>query len=136
MTRATISGEWGLLARDFDVRLVECSASGCLLESARPLAPGTTARLRLTIDRRTFVEQVQIVRCQAIAGTSSYHVGASFLPSAEHAPTSLRLVLRRADVTHASFPASPARDRVARKKSGRSQSSDPASGVASRSTSR
>jgi hypothetical protein len=113
---------WGVAIRDFHVRLLECSPSGCLLESSLWLEPGTTARLRLAIDRHHYIERVEIVRCQAIAGTSSYHVGARFLPTAAPANTSLRLALRRAAPAGLTV-ISQGNDRDASRKSGRDQSS-------------
>ena len=81
----------GVLTRAVEVRLLNCSASGCLAESTRQLAVGTIASLRLALGDREFVEDVQVVRCQQIEGAGSlYHVGAKFLWTAVPGERSLR----------------------------------------------
>ena len=81
----------GVLTRAVEVRLLNCSASGCLAESTRQLAVGTIASLRLALGDKEFVEDVQVVRCQQIEGAGSlYHVGAKFLWIAVPGERSLR----------------------------------------------
>jgi hypothetical protein len=85
----------GVLTRERSIRLLDCSVSGCLLETDRRLDIGAIASLRVMIDGRELVDDVQIVRCQSIAGAGAlFHVGAQFLwthPLHEH---SLRAALR------------------------------------------
>jgi hypothetical protein len=68
------------LARDFQARILNCSSSGCLIETNVPLEVGTVGSLRFVIDGRELVDDVQVVRCQAVEGAGSlYQVGARFL---------------------------------------------------------
>ena len=76
----TSTGSLALLARDFQARIVNCSPSGCLLETNTRLEVGTIGRLRFIIDGQELSDDVQIVRCQPIEGAGSlYQVGARFL---------------------------------------------------------
>jgi hypothetical protein len=73
-------GELAVLATEFRVQLLNCSSSGCLIETNARVRVGTIGTLRLEVDGMQFAEQVQIVRCQQIAGAGSvYHLGAQFL---------------------------------------------------------
>jgi len=86
----------GVLSREFDLRLVNCSSSGCLLETTSYIEVGTVGTLRLRLDGEDFSEQVQVVRCQKIAGAGSlHHVGAKFLWTALPVNGSLRRAMRR-----------------------------------------
>lgn len=76
---APAAGRIGVLARDFQARLVNCSPSGCLLETTARVEAGTIGTLRITIDGREFADDIQVVRCQPIEGASLYQVGAKFL---------------------------------------------------------
>jgi hypothetical protein len=70
----------GVLTRERHVRVLNCSVSGCLLETNCHLEVGTIASIRVTIDGRELADDVQIVRCQEIAGAGArFHVGARFL---------------------------------------------------------
>jgi len=70
----------GVLTRLCHMRLLNCSVSGCLLETNRRFEVGSIASIRVVIDGRELVDDVQIVRCQPIAGAGSiYHIGAEFL---------------------------------------------------------
>lgn len=69
-----------VLRRDIDVRVLNCSPSGCLLETSTRLAVGTVGHLRLIIDGQEAVDHVEVVRCQPIGGAGSRcHVGVRFL---------------------------------------------------------
>jgi hypothetical protein len=70
----------GVLARDFDVRVLNCSPSGCLLETKTPMEVGTVGSLTLVVNGHELLDHVVVVRCQPIQGAGSvYHVGAQFL---------------------------------------------------------
>lgn len=70
----------GVLAREVDVRMLNFSHSGCLLESRASMKVGTVGTMRLTLNGKQHVEDVQVVRCQEIQGAGSvYHVGVRFL---------------------------------------------------------
>jgi hypothetical protein len=68
-----------VLTHRLPVRILNCSSAGCLLDSWVRLEKATIGSLRLEIDGREFVEDIQVVRCQAVQGSSSYHVGVEFL---------------------------------------------------------
>jgi hypothetical protein len=88
----------GVLTRERQVRLLNCSVSGCLLETNRQLPVGATASIRVTIEGRELTDEVQIVRCQPIAGAGdTYHVGAQFLWTQPLGRQSLRRALRASD---------------------------------------
>ena len=86
-------GRLAILARDFQARIVNCSPSGCLLETNTRIEVGTIGTLRFIIDGRELADDVQIVRCQPIEGAGSlYQVGARFLLT----PACRKGTLRRA----------------------------------------
>jgi hypothetical protein len=62
------------------VRIVDISAAGLLLHSARALDVGTRASLRLSLDGKLFSAQIQVQRVTSDAGdTPGYSVGAKFI---------------------------------------------------------
>jgi PilZ domain-containing protein len=86
----------GVLCKEFRLHLLNCSSSGCLLETSSPIEVGTIGTLRLTIDGDPFSEDVQVVRCQKIAGAGSlFHVGVKFIWTAPPAEGSLRRAMNR-----------------------------------------
>jgi hypothetical protein len=87
--------ELGALIEDIRVRVVNCSATGCLLETDKRLAEGTVATLQLSLAGRTFSDLVSVVRCEPVdRRTDLYHVGAHFLQTALADASSLRQVMR------------------------------------------
>ena len=71
---------WGVLSRDIDVRLLNVSGSGCLIESRCALEEGTTGSLRLHVDGQEYSDPVRITRCQAVQGAgATFRMGAEFL---------------------------------------------------------
>ena len=90
----TSTGDLAVLARDFQARIVNCSPSGCLLETNTRLEVGTIGRLRFVIDGRELADDIQIVRCQPIEGAGSlYQVGARFLLTEPSRRGTLRVAL-------------------------------------------
>jgi hypothetical protein len=78
------------------MRVLNCSASGCLLETDRRFDVGAIASIQVVIGGRNFADDVQVVRCQPIAGAGSvYHVGARFLWTNPPGAESLRTALWR-----------------------------------------
>lgn len=70
----------GVLARELHVRVLNCSPSGCLLETSAPMEVGTVGSLQLDIEGRALLDHFMVVRCQPIAGAGAlYHIGARFL---------------------------------------------------------
>lgn len=87
----------GVLTRERQVRLLNCSVSGCLLEMNARVPVGAIASIHITIEGRELSDDVQIVRCQPIAGAGDkYHVGAQFLWTQPLMKQSLRSALRAA----------------------------------------
>jgi hypothetical protein len=86
----------GVLSKEFALRLLNCSSSGCLLETTSRIETGTIGTLRLNLEGAELTEDIQVVRCQKIAGAGSlYHVGAKFLWTQLPATDSLRQAMRR-----------------------------------------
>lgn len=84
-----------VLGRDVSVRLVDISASGCLLESASRLVVGTTGSLVVTFEGHEFTDDVRVMRCQGEGSGGGYHVGAEFLwTNAPHERSLRRMVTR------------------------------------------
>jgi len=70
----------GVLTRECHVRVLNCSVSGCLIETNSRLEVGAIASVRVVINGRELVDDVQIVRCQSIAGAGAlYQAGLKFL---------------------------------------------------------
>ena len=68
------------LMRDLATRVVDISASGCLIETRRRLEVGTVGRLRLKFGNDECADDVEIVRCEPVEGERSlFHVGVRFL---------------------------------------------------------
>jgi hypothetical protein len=83
------------LIHDHRVRVLNCSATGCLLETQRPLPVNTVATLQVLLGGRPLEDVVQIVRCQAIPeGGNVHHVATRFLSVAPLVAGSLRYLLR------------------------------------------
>ena len=69
-----------VIAREFAIRLVNCSRTGCLFEADRALEPGTVGTLSLVIDGHELADHILVVRCQQIAGAGPlHHIGARLL---------------------------------------------------------
>jgi hypothetical protein len=69
-----------VLTRECHVRVLNCSVSGCLMETTCRLEVGAIASVRVVIDGHELTDDVQVVRCQPIAGAGAlYHVAARFL---------------------------------------------------------
>ena len=70
----------GVLTRELYVRVVDVSASGCLIESRRRLGVGVVGRLKLKFGSAEYADDVEVVRCQSIESAPSvYHIGVRFL---------------------------------------------------------
>lgn len=82
-----------VLSRDVTVRLVNLSASGCLLESDSALREGTTGSLRVVFQGLEYVDDVRITRCGANDGAHAFLLGAEFLWTTHPGERSLRRVI-------------------------------------------
>jgi hypothetical protein len=86
-------GGLAVLTRDLPVRLLNCSASGCLVETNVRLEVSTVASLTLKLGGRHFTDDVLVAWCKAIAGGDArYHVGLRFVWTAAAAPDTLRMM--------------------------------------------
>jgi hypothetical protein len=85
-----------VLSRDVPIRVIDYSASGCLLESRSPLDVGTVGTMRLVWQGQERSEDVRVARCQPIRGGSRFHIGVQFLATASPSGRSLRRALHRA----------------------------------------
>jgi hypothetical protein len=69
-----------VLTREFCVRVLNVSLGGCLIESDRPMAIGTVARLRLRLGMDEYVDDVEVLRCRSVEENARvFHVGMRFL---------------------------------------------------------
>ena len=83
-----------VLGREVSVRLLDISASGCLLESASRLVLGSTGSLLVTVEGKEYVDDVRIMRCRQFEGSSgAYQIGAEFLWTNTPHDRSLRRVV-------------------------------------------
>lgn len=99
-----VPDQLGVLTRERHIRLLNCSVTGCLLETNCRLPIGAIASIRVTIQGRELTDDVQIVRCQAIAGAGErYHVGAEFLWTQPLGRRSLRGALRASPIEFAAI---------------------------------
>ena len=70
-----VKNELGALTCELRVRVLNGSATGCLVESSRPLTVGTVAALRVNLLGREYDDQVQVTRCQSIVGAGNiFHI--------------------------------------------------------------
>src|SRR5947207_12773299 len=83
-----------VLGREVAVRLLEISASGCLLECSSRLDVGRHGRLRVTYDDTEFSDDVRITRCMEVSGSGAmYHAVAACVWTAAPPSASLSLIL-------------------------------------------
>jgi len=70
----------GIAVDNIEVRLIEVSRSGCLLESSRKVAPGTAGEIRVDFGGRVLIEALRVTRCRRIEGAGPlYRLGAEFI---------------------------------------------------------
>lgn len=83
-----------VLGREVAVRLLDISASGCLLECNSRLDVGRHGSLRVKYLDAEFTDDVRIMRCTEAPGSSAlYLAGAEFVWTAAPHAGSLRLIL-------------------------------------------
>jgi hypothetical protein len=84
----------GVATRELCVRVLNCSPSGCLLETDTRLDAGMIASLQLVIHGDEFCDDVEVVRCQRVEGAGAlYQVGVRFLWNAPPSQRALRWVV-------------------------------------------
>jgi PilZ domain len=85
----------GVLTREIGVRVLNLSASGCLIETTRRVDVGTIATLRIALDTDEYHDDVQVVRCHEIEGAGPvFHVGVQYIWTAVPHARSLRTAVR------------------------------------------
>jgi hypothetical protein len=85
---------WGVLSRDIEVRLLNVSASGCLIESPQG-HEGASGSLTVHLDGAEYVDAVVVTRCHALQGAgSTFRMGAEFLLVTPPRKRSLRRIAR------------------------------------------
>ena len=88
--------ELGALTCELRVRVLNGSATGCLVECSRALMVGTVAGLRVNLRGREYDDQVQVTRCQSIAGAGNiFHIAMEFLSTTPPYAGSLRYAFHR-----------------------------------------
>ncbi len=85
-----LSYDSGVLTRELRARAINVSQSGCLIECDQRLEVGTVGSLRLQIGSQEYLDEVEVVRCQPIQGSSACHVGVRFLTSTARHAQSIR----------------------------------------------
>jgi hypothetical protein len=77
--RREVEGQLATVPAVFNVRVLDISVAGVLLQSNQPVEPGARGRLRLTLDGSPFRADVEVQRI-AVADTSDgYKFGATFV---------------------------------------------------------
>ena len=84
-----------VLGREIPVRLVNISGSGCLVATTSSLHEGATASVRLDVEGVEYTDDVRVVRCTRIEGSSEYHLGMEFLWTTAPGERSMRRVIAR-----------------------------------------
>jgi hypothetical protein len=82
----------GVAVDNLEIRLIEISRSGCLLESSRHVAPGSAGEIRIAFDGKVLVEALRVTRCKRIEG-ALYRLGAEFVRTRQLDDWSLRRAL-------------------------------------------
>jgi hypothetical protein len=86
----------GALTSELRIRVLNGSATGCLVESSRALRVGTVAGLRVNLFGREYDDQVQVRRCQLIVGAGNiFHVAMEFISTRPPYTGSLRYAIYR-----------------------------------------
>src|SRR3954470_4239494 len=84
----------GVAVDNIEVRLIDVSRSGCLLESSREVVPGATGEIRIEFEGRVLVETLRVTRCRRLEGAGAvYRLGAEFVRTRALDDGSLRRAL-------------------------------------------
>ena len=79
------------LVAQVPIVVVDVSRCGGLIETTRPLDPGTIGTLQLVVDGRSYVEDFRVARCTALSGRgSTFRIGIEFLRTRRVTDLSLR----------------------------------------------
>jgi PilZ domain len=84
------------LTRELAVRVIDVSASGCLVETRRRIEVGTIGTLQLRLGSELCTDDVEVVRCDAVEGVPTlYHVGVRLLWTRSRQAGSIRHAVER-----------------------------------------
>lgn len=82
-----------VLTRELRMRMLNCSATGCLVEVNVPLAVSTVASLTVHFEGRQFRDDVLVAWCKAVPGGGArYHAGLRFVWTDAAPPDALRIM--------------------------------------------
>ena len=80
-----------VVTREIGVRVIDMSATGCLVESRRSIEVGTIGTLRVRLGSEECYDDVEVVRCEAVEDSPTiYHVGVRLLRTKPRQPGSIR----------------------------------------------
>lgn len=80
----------GVLTRDVQIRVLNISVSGGLVETDRRLEVGDLATITVNVDGETYADQCRVVRCRTVPGGSGFRVAVQFLWTAAPKKHSVR----------------------------------------------
>jgi hypothetical protein len=101
VTRARLEAVLGaddvmsVLARETRARLLNVSASGCLLECGEYLEPGTTGTLKVVVGGHAYDDAVWVTRALQVRGAGVWQMGVEFLWTSHPGSWSLRRMVSR-----------------------------------------
>lgn len=87
--------ELGALTSELSVRVLNGSATGCLVESPCVLQVGAVAGLRVNFRGHDYDDPVRVTRCQSIAGAGVFHIAVAFLSIIPPYAGTLRYAIHR-----------------------------------------
>jgi hypothetical protein len=82
-----------VLGREIPVQLINISNSGCLVATTSALPEGVTVSVRLDFGGVEYSDDVRVVRCTRVEGSSEYHLGMEFLWTTPPGERSMRRVI-------------------------------------------
>ena len=77
--RRAVEGELATVPAVFNVRVLDISIAGVLLQSTQPVEPGARGSLRLNLGGTPFSADVEVQRIAAGDAAASYRFGATFV---------------------------------------------------------
>ena len=77
--RREVEGQLATVPAVFNVRVLDISVAGVLLQSNQPVEPGAKGRLRLNLDGSPFRADVEVQRIAESDASSGYKFGATFV---------------------------------------------------------
>ena len=85
-----------VLMRELDVRVLNVSSSGCLIETNGWIAIGTIGTLNVKLGSEECTDDIEVVRCEAVPGAETfYHVGVRLLRRSPRHARSIRQAVAR-----------------------------------------